>query len=554
MPEMSQAEQASGPTILDWLADPATDRGLHFADTVGDGWTFVSYARLAALVARAAGQLRAAGVEPGQVVPLACPTSPTFVAGFFGALALGATPCPVAPPVTYRDPAAYARHLARVVDLVGARVMVTTTAGAAGVSDRGVTVLAGIDAEHPGLERIEPAPPVAVVQFSSGSTGPQRGVQVSMAAMTANLAGIRSWLSYAEGDAMVSWLPLHHDMGLVGALLMPMTVGTDVWLLRPEQFLRSPTRWLSPFAQGATTSVAPTFGLAHLLRRTRATDLHGLDLRTWRALVVGAEPVRGEVLDAFARLLAPHGFGPAALLPAYGLAEATLAVTGTRPGRGRRVRILPGTLAPGQPVHVTDDASVGVELVGSGEPLPGVQVRLVDPGGVPVPDGAAGEIELRGCTVATGYLADDGPGRFDGVVRTGDVGFRRDGNLFVVGRLGDSAKQFGRWLFAEELELVAVARSPRPTRTVVLLDAGADGASVVAVVEDDLGDSAAAIGGALANRVTPARVRVFSAPEGWIARTTSGKPQRREMWRRLASGDTAVAVRWDSLQPDATRR
>ncbi|WP_229402940.1 AMP-binding protein [Micromonospora okii] len=549
---MSQAEQAAGPTILDWLAEPATDRGLHFADTVGDGWTFVSYARLAALVARAAGRLREAGVKPGEAVPLVCPTSPAFVAGFFGALALGATPCPVAPPVAYRDPAAYVRHLSRVVELVDARVVVTTAAGAAVVPLRGVTVLTNVDTEHPGPERFEPAPPTAVVQFSSGSTGPQRGVQVSMAAMSANIAAIRSWLSYTEDDAMVSWLPLHHDMGLVGALLMPMTAGTDVWMLQPEQFLRSPARWLSPFRSGATTSVAPTFGLAHLVRRARVADLRGLDLRTWRSLVVGAEPVRGEVLDAFTHLLAPYGFEPETLLPAYGLAEATLAVTGTRSGRGRRVRILPGTLAPGQPVQVTDDTSVGVELVGSGEPLPGVQVRLLGPTGAPVPDGAAGEIEVRGCTVATGYLADDGPGRFDGVVRTGDVGFRRDGNLFVVGRLGDSTKQFGRWLFAEELESVAVARSPRPTRTVVLLGGDAEGAAVVAMVEDDLGDSAAAIGGALANRVTPARVRVYSAPEGWIARTTSGKPQRREMWRRLVSGDTTVTLRWDSLEPGAT--
>ncbi|MGI5152110.1 AMP-binding protein [Plantactinospora sp. CA-294935] len=537
--------------IFGWLADPPTDRGLRFADETGTGWTFCPYARLAELARAAAGRLYGAGVRAGDVVPIVCPTSPTFVAAFYGALLLGATPSALAPPTAYGEPEGYAAHLDRVLRLARARVMVAAPEVArvvAGPAARyGCAVLSDLDAADGTFPGQEPGE-IAILQFSSGSTGPQRGVRVPHRALRTNISAIRDWLSYDPHDAMVSWLPLHHDMGLVGCLLMPMAAASDVWLMRPEQFVRTPGRWLHPFAaSGASTAVTPTFGLAHLIRRIRPADLAGMDLRGWRTLIVGAEPVHAGVLDDLVRLLGPAGFAADAVLPAYGLAEATLAVAGRRHGTAlRAVRVAPTSLYPGKPVTLAEgpDGS-DVTLVGCGPPLRDVRVDIVGEDGRPVEAGVLGEIELRGGSVAAGYVADEGEGSFDGVIRTGDAGFLLDGELFVVGRLGDSVKRFGRWLFAEDLDRVAAARSPRPRKTVVLLGDLDGRVTAVVAVEGDLGDAAERIGRSVANHAAQVEVQVRSVPAGWIARTTSGKPRRRLMWQRVLE-ERAGTVHWQS--------
>jgi acyl-CoA synthetase (AMP-forming)/AMP-acid ligase II len=157
-----------------------------------------------------------------------------------------------------------------------------------------------------------------------------------------------------------------------------------------------------------------------------------------------------------------------------------------------------------------------------------------------------GEIEISGHSLASGYRGDDGETHFGSTIRSGDAGFLLDGRLFVVGRIGDSVKLRGRWLFAEELDDVAAKTSPRPRKTVVLMGDTPQGASVVVVVEGGAGDSTHALGAAVAERAAGARVQVIAAPPGWIAVTTSGKVRRREMWRRLREHDTKVAITWDS--------
>src|SRR5205823_6322952 len=201
----------------------------------------------------------------------------------------------------------------------------------------------------------------------------------------------RSWLRMGPDDTTVSWLPVHHDMGLIGCLLTPLVNGTDLWLLRPEQFVRDPMRFLRCLARaGDALSAMPAFGLRYIARRVTPAEVAGLDLSRWRGCIVAAEPVHSEDLDAFARLLAPAGLRREALLPAYGLAEATLAVTGVAPDVGW-----------------TSTGVEGRRAVGCGPPLPGVGVEILDEHGARVPDGCRGEVAVRGPAVCRPYGSVD---------------------------------------------------------------------------------------------------------------------------------------------------
>jgi acyl-CoA synthetase (AMP-forming)/AMP-acid ligase II len=528
-------------SLLSWLTHPPADRGLHLADLGGDGWHFFSYERLAELAYRAAGAFQAAGVRPGDVVTIVRPASAEFVADFFGALLAGATPSPVAPPTVFRDRSLYAQHLARVAELVAPRV-VTTTADVAPL----LTAVAGRVLVEPPERgpRYEPAPPpdIGLVQFSSGSTGMPRGVRIPLTALQANVSAIHRWLRVTPADAHASWLPLHHDMGLVGQLLVPIENAADFWLMRPEQFIRSPARWVRAFdAGGATGTAVPTFSLAHIVSRVKPRDLDGLDLSGWRFSVVGAERIDHAVVRAFLDLLGPYGLREDVLVPAYGLAESTLAVSGAPVGTPvTTVTVDSRSLVVGTQVSIVNS---GTTLVGCGSALSGISVRVVDDDGRQLPAGHLGELEIAGDSLARGYV---GEAPYDGPLRTGDAGFVHDGHLYVVGRLGDSVKQLGRWFFAEDAEQRAATVSPRPRDTIALVGVLAGRETAVVLVEGQLEDAAEKVGRAVAEGADTLRVVVRSVPVGTIQRTTSGKPRRKAMWQHVVTGTLGGSVAWDS--------
>jgi fatty-acyl-CoA synthase len=544
--------------LLDWLEEPSSDRGLSFARD-GDGWETVSYQRLAGLVHATAGWLASQEDRPGGHVAIVLPTCVEFPTVLFGALVSGATPCPLAPTSALQSGDAYVEHLAGLLRRCDPAMIVTDDQHAPMVElaatraqiQRPPLILPKLSPQE-GSER-RAAAELALLQFTSGSSGQPRGARVTWSNLTANIELLRRWTRSRADDLGVTFLPMFHDMGLIGSLLMPCCIGANVRVMRPEQFVASPLRWLSCFGlDGATGGPAPTFALAYTRRRVREASLEGMDFSRWRMIVVGAERVDAATLRGFLDWLGPHGLPASAFCPAYGLAEATLAVSGVEMDRAPRcVRPRWSDMRDGATVGVlrargVDDLG-GVEdgsdwLVSSGHPLPGIDVAVVDEGRDPLPEGHLGELFVRGPSIVDGYLGEangQGVSFVEGGLMTGDAGFMLAGELFVCGRIGDSLNVRGRKLYAEDLEArVEAIAGVGPGRVVVLAGATARGDGIALLIQGRRSawlEEAESVLRALAGP-DPA-IEVLTVTRKTILRTSSGKPRRRAMWERYLSGE-----------------
>jgi len=338
---------------------------------------------------------------------------------------------------------------------------------------------------------------------------------------------------------MVSWLPLHHDMGLVGCWFMSILNGLDLFLFNPQTFLARPRLWLEAIAQhGTVFTPAPNFGYQLCCERLAADDIDRLDLGTWKAALVGAEMVRPETTTSFARLTASAGFDPRAFRPCYGLAEGTLAVTFDCRGEGVRVRRDPSA----------GDAGPR-DVVSVGEPVADTEIAIVAPDESRLANGKIGEVWVKGPGVFAGYYADPEASAEtlrDGWLATGDLGFLADGELYLTGRLKDLLIIHGHNLMPHELEWAAesVTGGGGAERAGAFsIEHGAEGEQAVLVVETGERDAAACA--ALAHEIRLRVARALSLPiadiafvrRGRIPKTTSGKVQRRELKRRYLAGE-----------------
>ena len=352
-------------------------------------------------------------------------------------------------------------------------------------------------------------------------------------------------------DPTASWLPVHHDMGLIGCLITPIVNESDLWLMKPEQFVRAPLRYLRCFGEhGAMLTAMPNFGLAYITRRVTPAALQGLDFSAWRTVIVGAERLDTAVFERFHEVLAPHGFRRTSLLPAYGLAEGTLAVTGLAADVGwRSVDVRPDSLSIGRPVAV--EPGTGQAVMGCGTPLTDVAVRIVDDDAREVPDGHVGEIVVEAPSVAAGYLTASPSASLTtidgGRLRTGDVGFFLDGELFVLGRLGDSMKVRGVAVFAEDLEAALVRAGLPVQRVAVALGVRGSVPTAVVALERPGTDWPALAEGVVRPRVDGADIVVTAVPRNAIGRTSSGKPKRRLLWKEFLDGTLPT----EQSKPDA---
>lgn len=428
-------------TLHEMLAGAAASgRALHFVDA-RDQEQRLGFDELRQRARRAAAALHARGVQPGDRVALVLPTSPGFMDAFFGALLAGAVPVPLYPPVRLGRLDEYHARTARMLTASGARLVVSDgrirrllgESLAAARPELGLIAVEQLAGERSESE-VERAPgDLALIQFSSGTTVDCKPVALTHANLLGNLAAIDAFIP-AEARAGAAWLPLYHDMGLIGCLLEALYRPGDLALVPPELFLAKPALWLRAISRHrATISPAPNFAYGLCTKRIRDEELEGVDLSSWSLALNGAEPVTPAVLRAFSDRFARWGFRPEALTPVYGLSEAALAVTFSSAAR-------PFTTAQVDPELLAREGRVSVgprELVSVGRPVAGVEVEVRDEGGQALPEGRSGRIHVRGPGVMHGYfgaLEATRSALVEGWLDTGDLGFVLDGELYVCGR------------------------------------------------------------------------------------------------------------------------
>jgi acyl-CoA synthetase (AMP-forming)/AMP-acid ligase II len=394
------------------------------------------------------------------------------------------------------------------------------------------------------------------VQHTSGSTGSPRGVALLQKNLLGNLEAIVESLGIGPDDRCVSWLPLYHDMGLIGGVLTPLFAGGSAIMIASEEFVMRPALWLEVFTKrGGTWSTAPNFGYQLCTTRIPDEALTRFDLRGWRLALNGAEPVRAETLDAFAARFATCGFRREAFLPVYGLAETSLAATFPRRGRGPRLEVVDAEAlrgrgearppAPGAPTRT---------LVSVGVPFPGHEVRVVDTDGRSLPERREGEIVLRGPSVMVGYHGDEAATARtlrDGWLHTGDLGFFADGELFVTGRLKAVLIRGGEKHHAEDLERAAErVGDVRQGCSAAFAVETPRGEDVVVVVERSA--KATVEPSELARRVAEqirraegiAADAVHVTTPGQVPKTSSGKIQRERCRASLRAGSLELLGSW----------
>ena len=494
-----------------------------------------------------------AGIEPGALVGVLVPTDATFLVTIFALWRAGAAVSVLPAEAGFGDGTAAATRIAGIVRMTGMRHLVLDPSYLAiGHLLRelvpGLTIL---DPRAPAAGSSGPLPAVepyalAIVQFTSGSTSTPKGV---MLAHRTVMAGLRACVvsgAFSPDDIFVQWVPVFHDMGLIG-LLSHWLNGADVHAFTPIAFLRRPARLLEYFAEHrATVLTGPNFSYDHLVDAMTPDRLAALDLSSWRLAFNGAEPVNVATVRRFTEAFAVAGVGEAVMYPVYGMAEATLSISYPRPGEVPRiVAVDRNELAAGGRVGPLPGVEQGTkEIVSVGRPVHGVQVRISGSDGDYLRDGQLGEIQIRGDAVTPGYYGDPASTRKlfdDGWLRTGDLGFRLGDDLFVTGRLKEMIIVHGQNFFPEDVE--AIARNVPGVyrgRCVAVAEQADDGYERAAVIVESA-SAADGIRAEVARRVAAelglAQVRVHVVKPRWLTRTTSGKWQRALAAQRVAAGE-----------------
>ena len=504
------------------------------------------------------GALRARGLDRGDYVALLIPEADGFLTAFLGVSLAGLVPIPLAHPLDIGRLGADIDKVASFLRVARARAVVTSSRLLPSLRPlRGVArivelVVPWSELTGPALAASEPADPdgPAMLQFTSGSTSQPRGVVLTHANLFSNVHAIccAKGIALGPADTGVSWLPLFHDMGLIGMALCPLYVGCRGVFLSPAEFLKRPVAWLRAITRHhGTISFAPNFAYEMCLRRVKDAELDDLDLSSWRIAGCGAEPIHAGTLEAFAAKFAHTGFRATSLVAAYGLAEHTLAVTLAPRDRGLRVDAVraPELVADRRAVPCSPDTPQASRLVGCGRPFPDHALRVVDDDGQPVGERVVGEILVSGPSVMRGYVSGpDASCAFvrDGWLATGDLGYLADGELFVCGRRKEMIIVGGRNYFPQDIERVVYGvpgvRAGGVAANAAIAPGHPDRA--VVVVETRGPVSADALQAEVRRRVLQATGlavdEIVLAPHGTIDRTTSGKLRRAELRERYAAG------------------
>ncbi|HVR96174.1 MAG TPA: AMP-binding protein, partial [Thermoanaerobaculia bacterium] len=544
----------------------------------------LTYAELDRRARTIAARLRSS-VAPGERALLLYPPGLEFIAAFFGCLYAGVVAVPAYPPRLRDRSQARLRSIARDAEPRAALTTEAIFTGLTGTEDGLAARLPELASvlwlptdtlaadEVDGQDLPEPDPEsIAFLQYTSGSTSTPKGVMVTHANLLHNERMIGEAFGQDEDSVVVGWLPLYHDMGLIGNVLQPLHAGARCVLMAPVAFLQKPSRWLAAVSRyRATTSGGPNFSYDLCARRIGPEERAELDLSSWRVAYNGAEPVREATLARFAESFASCGFRREAFYPCYGLAEATLFVSGGLQGRAPRVA---GVDAAALERHEVAPAGGEEErrLVSNGWPWLGQRVVTADPEtGVECPPGQVGEVWISGPSVARGYWRNpEATGRdFQAALttltrgvegpflRTGDLGFLHDGELFVTGRIKDLVIIRGRNHYPQDLELTAERSHPdlRPGSGAAF-SVDVDGEERLVVVQevdrrpqDPVQTIAEAVRRAVAEEHEVQVHEVVLVRAGTVPKTSSGKIQRHACLTLYLGGELAVVGRSSVAEP-----
>lgn len=596
-------------TLLDVLRHRArTDAArphlfFYDGDTQRDPVTFGSLYEKASSVAHA---LAGRGIAPGDRVALMLPTSLEFFYCFAGILLAGAVPVPIYPPFRADRIAEYAARQTAILASAGVRLLITfeRAASVARLLAPKVPTLTGVvEAAQLVAEKIEPLSPgvlpvapavrrgddLAFLQYTSGSTGDPKGVMLTHANLLANIRAIGHSLGIRSDDVGTSWLPLYHDMGLIGAWMVPLYFGLPLVVLSPLDFLTRPARWLRIIHRHrGTLAAAPNFAYELCARKIADSEIEGLDLSSWRAALNGAETVQPETIERFAKRFAPYGFRPEAMLPVYGLAETALALAVPPVGRVPRVdtveretferegRAVPVAVIVESPSESNGQshAANAMRFVSVGPPVLGHEVRIVTAAGGDAGERKEGTVWFRGPSATRGYYNNPAAtaGLFPEGIKnpanknwldSGDRAYWAEGELFITGRAKDIIIKAGRNLYPHEVEtlaarvegvrkgcVVAFGAADAGARAGTATSTGTERLVVAAEVRDPslLRDPARrnALAQAISQEVSaglsipPDNIELL-AP-GSIPKTSSGKLRRSETKRLYLNGELGRAV------------
>jgi acyl-CoA synthetase (AMP-forming)/AMP-acid ligase II/acyl carrier protein len=558
--------------VLDWHAARHGERLLVTIESQHGAATHLTYARLRIDALAVAAGLVERGCGAGDAVAVMLPTGSEFFAAFYGALYAGCVPVPLYPPARL---AQLEDHLQRSVGILRnaeARLLLTVPQARpfAQLLRAGCETLRAItttsDLAVPRGQVARPAinaDSTAFLQYTSGSTGNPKGVVLSHANLLANVRAMWRASRVSSADTFVSWLPLYHDMGLIGACIGSLVVGYRLVLMSPLEFLAKPSRWLwAIHRHRGTLSAAPNFAYELCADRVADAELEGLDLGSWRLAFNGAEPVNSDTLERFVSRFARYGFRREAMFTVFGLAEGVLGVTFPPLERGpmidsvdRDALMRDGFAKPAR----TDDPHA-LRLVSCGVPLPGHEVRVVDSSAHELAERAQGRVQFRGPSATHGYYKNPSANAalFAGEwLNTGDLGYLAAGELFLTGREKDVIIRRGVNIHPADLE-AAVANLPGVRKGGVAVFAAADRRNgserLIVLAETRVTDVserkqiAAAITRLTVERIGMPPDDIVLAPPRSVLKTSSGKIRRataRELYEQRALGARPQALWWE---------
>ncbi len=550
--------------VLDWHLQAHPDR-TQIICLANDTEHPISYRQLADSAAAVAAGLQAAGVQPRQSVAIMLPTSPEYFSSYFGILRAGAIPVPIYPPARASQLEEHVLRHAGILANAQAVLLVTVP--------EAMVVARLLQARVPGLRHVltpqhlaaQGGTPAAVavrgddiafIQYTSGSTGNPKGVALTHANLLANIRAMAQAVQATPRDVFVSWLPLYHDMGLIGAWLAGLYVGFPLVVMSPLAFLARPQRWLQAIQRyRGTLSAGPNFAYELCLKRIDDAALAGLDLSSWRLAFNGAEAVSPDTVLRFRQRFAPCGLRPEAVAPVYGLAEACVGLLFPPLGRVApidRVEREPFTRERRAVPARADDAAA-LRFVGCGRPLPGHPIRIVDDAGNELGERIEGRLEFKGPSATRGYFRN--PRQTERLFHgdwldTGDRAYVAAGDVYITGRVKDIVIRGGRNLYPQEIE-EAVGAVDGVRKGCVAVFGSHDPASgterLVVLAEVHAGDAAAqarlrnAVARAVLGAIGEPPDQVVLAPPHAVLKTSSGKVRRSACRELFESGRLAAA-------------